>query len=195
MKLFCTLMLVSVQVATFLFALHAPARSSAAVLQASHHQPPISGFWDAGAFSSSSSVWCSHVFGHRVSGLWIVQPSAPVAESSTAATGSAAYPPSTSPLDGQKVRRTFASGHFEEGQKAPCAEKKLQPQRGSSSGRLCLCMKKQFSHQIDYCRTLTKIVTVGIAPQFLACYPSEYITRVMNASGILMLKDHVQTEG
>ena len=30
--------------------------------------PPISGFWAAGAFGSSSCVWCSHVFGHRVSG-------------------------------------------------------------------------------------------------------------------------------
>ena len=28
----------------------------------------ISGFWAAGAFRSSSCVWCSHVFGHRVSG-------------------------------------------------------------------------------------------------------------------------------
>ena len=32
--------------------------------------PPISGFWAAGAFRSSSCVWCSHVFGHRVSGIW-----------------------------------------------------------------------------------------------------------------------------
>ena len=32
--------------------------------------PPIIGFWAAGAFGSSSCVWCSHVFGHRVSGIW-----------------------------------------------------------------------------------------------------------------------------
>ena len=31
---------------------------------------PISGFWAAGAFGSSSCVWCSHVLGHRVSGIW-----------------------------------------------------------------------------------------------------------------------------
>ena len=30
--------------------------------------PPISGFWAAGAFGSSTCVWCSHIFGHRVSG-------------------------------------------------------------------------------------------------------------------------------
>ena len=29
--------------------------------------PPISGFWAAGAFGPSSCVWCSHVFGHKVS--------------------------------------------------------------------------------------------------------------------------------
>ena len=32
--------------------------------------PPCNGFWAATAFSSSSCVWCSHVFGHRVSGIW-----------------------------------------------------------------------------------------------------------------------------
>ena len=32
--------------------------------------PPIIGFWVVGAFSSSSCVWCGHVFGHRVSGIW-----------------------------------------------------------------------------------------------------------------------------
>ena len=42
-KLFCgtsTLMLVRVQFVICMFALHAPVRSSAAVLQAPHHQPP-----------------------------------------------------------------------------------------------------------------------------------------------------------
>ena len=32
--------------------------------------PPIIGFWAATAFGSSSCVWCSHAFGHRVSGTW-----------------------------------------------------------------------------------------------------------------------------
>ena len=57
-KFFCgtsTLMLVRGQFVNCVFALHAPV-------------PPISGFWAAGAFRSSSCVWCSHVFGHRVSG-------------------------------------------------------------------------------------------------------------------------------
>ena len=57
---------------------------------------PISGFWAATAFGSSSCVWCSHVSGHRESG--VVEPSASVAESSTAATGSATG------SDCQKVR-------------------------------------------------------------------------------------------
>ena len=42
-KLFCatsTLMLVRGQFATYVFALHAPVRTSAAILQAPHHQPP-----------------------------------------------------------------------------------------------------------------------------------------------------------
>ena len=42
-KLFCgtsTLMLVRGQFATYVFALHAPVRSSAAILKAPHHQPP-----------------------------------------------------------------------------------------------------------------------------------------------------------
>ena len=91
----------------------------------SHHSsstsssaPQISGFWAATAFGSSSCVWCSHVFGHRVNvpvhcahalchtlcpctvpmhcahalcpcvESGVVEPSASVAESSTAATGS-----------------------------------------------------------------------------------------------------------
>ena len=32
--------------------------------------PPINGFWAAGAFGSSSCVWCSRVLGHKVSGIW-----------------------------------------------------------------------------------------------------------------------------
>ena len=32
--------------------------------------PSIIGFWAATAFGSSSCVWCSHGFGHRVSGTW-----------------------------------------------------------------------------------------------------------------------------
>ena len=32
--------------------------------------PPISGFWAATAFGSSGCVWCSHAFGHIVSGIW-----------------------------------------------------------------------------------------------------------------------------
>ena len=42
-KIFCwtnTLMLVRRQFATYVFALHAPVRSSATILQAPHHQPP-----------------------------------------------------------------------------------------------------------------------------------------------------------
>ena len=76
--------------ATSVFALHGLVRSSAAVLQAPHHQPPISGFWAVGAFGSSSCVWCSHVFGHKSQrnlGLWSLQ-----------------RPPSTSQSYGQKVR-------------------------------------------------------------------------------------------
>ena len=32
--------------------------------------PPVTGFWAATAFGPSSCVWCSHAFGHRVSGTW-----------------------------------------------------------------------------------------------------------------------------
>ena len=42
-KFFCgtsTLMLVKGQIVTCMFALHAPVRASAAILQAPHHQPP-----------------------------------------------------------------------------------------------------------------------------------------------------------
>ena len=68
-KLFCRtsiLMLVRRQFATYVFAVHAPVLLQPPFFRHLIISPPINGFWAAGAFGSSSCVWCSHVFGHRV---------------------------------------------------------------------------------------------------------------------------------
>ena len=56
-------MLVKGQFVTYVFALHAPVRSS--VFKHVITSPPISGFWVVGAFGSYSCVWCSHVGGQQ----------------------------------------------------------------------------------------------------------------------------------
>ena len=74
--------------------------------------PPITGFWAATALGSSSCVWCSHAFGHRV--LWSLQH---LVQSLLLPQGLPQC---------HMVRRcvqTLASGHVEEGQTTPCAEK------------------------------------------------------------------------
>ena len=107
-KFFCrtsTLTLVREQFAICVFALHALARSSAAGFQAPHHEPPQS--VDSGLqVPSAPLVVCGAATSLATESVesGVVEPSASVAESSTAATGSAAHPPSTSQSDGQKVR-------------------------------------------------------------------------------------------
>ena len=103
------MMLVRGQFAICVFALHALARSSAAGFQAPHHEPPQS--VDSGLQVPSAPLVVSGAATSLATESvesGVVEPSASVAESFTAATGSAtgsaAHPPSTSQSDGQKVR-------------------------------------------------------------------------------------------
>ena len=165
-----TLMLVRGQLVTCVFALHAPVRSSAAILQHLIVSPPISGFWAAGAFGSSSCVWCSHVFGHRVSVPYpvpmhcahalcpcahalcpcvesgVVKPSASVAEASTTATGSATgshqidYCGTALVADQSHRVCCTPTQHTVRWEWEACLH-------SSSSGKLCLCSENHFSPQ------------------------------------------------
>ena len=87
--------------------------------------PPISGFWAAGAFSSSSCVWCSHVFGHRVSGFWGCGAFSVCCRVFHRVCHRVCCTPTQHITIrwSEGVRKTFASGHFEGVQTALCAEK------------------------------------------------------------------------
>ena len=150
--------------------------------------PPIHGFWAAGTFGSSSCAWCSHVFGHRVSGIW-----------GCGAFGVCCrvffcchricHRVCCTPTQHIRIRwsegarKTFGSAHFEEGQTAPCAEKNLQLHRGLKSTVSMVCMittvgctashveKRWMRHGRTHCRsTLLQVFMMLRVPKIFSLY-------------------------
>ena len=62
-------------------------------------------------------------------------------------------------------------------------------------GKVCLCMENIFFTGWITARQMINIVPAGREPALFICQGSALTTRIMPVPDILVLKDHVQTEG